>query len=134
MLSLVSGEAAQIGILCLLGIFSGAFRSLGRMASVTACAAAAFGVGIVYSPAILFQTMESVLAVGVVFLLLPEKLTCPQKQNLLKEDCGFNEQRKHTSMAGCGRRYGRRRIAGIGADLFAAFFYVSRRRCSKGSI
>ena len=33
MLSLVSGEAAQIGILCLLGIFSGAFRSLGRMAS-----------------------------------------------------------------------------------------------------
>ena len=92
MLSLVSGEAAQIGILCLLGIFSGAFRSLGRMASVTACAAAAFGVGIVYSPAILFQTMESVLAVGVVFLLLPEKLTCPQKQNLLKEDCGFNEQ------------------------------------------
>ena len=27
MLSLVSGEAAQIGILCLLGIFSGAFRS-----------------------------------------------------------------------------------------------------------
>ena len=84
MLSLVSGEAAQIGILCLLGIFSGAFRSLGRMASVTACAAAAFGVGIVYSPAILFQTMESVLAVGVVFLLLPEKLTCPQKQNLLK--------------------------------------------------
>lgn len=92
MLSLVSGEAAQIGILCLLGIFSGAFRSLGRMASVTACAAAAFGVGIVYSPAILFQTMESVLAVGAVFLLLPEKLTCPQKQNLLKEDCGFNEQ------------------------------------------
>lgn len=92
MLSLVSGEAAQIGILCLLGIFSGAFRSLGRMASVTACAAAAFGVGIVYSPAILFQTMESVLAVGVVFLLLPEKLTCPQKQNFLKEDCGFNEQ------------------------------------------
>ena len=42
MLSLVSGEAAQIGILCLLGIFSGAFRSLGRMASVTACAAAAY--------------------------------------------------------------------------------------------
>ena len=24
--------------------------------------------------------------------MLPEKLTCPQKQNLLKEDCGFNEQ------------------------------------------
>lgn len=85
MLSLVSGEAAQIGILCLLGIFSGAFRSLGRMASVTACAAAAFGVGIVYSPAILFQTMESVLAVGVVFLLLPENLHVRKNKICLKK-------------------------------------------------
>ena len=77
-LSLVSGEAAQIGILCLLGIFSGAFRRLGKMASVTAYAAAAFGVGILYSPALLFQTMESVLAVGAVFLLLPDKLILPE--------------------------------------------------------
>ena len=80
MLSLVSGEAAQIGILCLLGIFSGAFRSLGRMASVTACAAAAFGVGIVYSPAILFQTMESVLAVWcLIFYCFLKKL--PVRKN-----------------------------------------------------
>ncbi len=81
-LSLVSGEAAQIGILCLLGIFSGAFRRLGKMASVTAYAAAAFGVGILYSPALLFQTMESVLAVGAVFLLLPDKLTLPEQRTL----------------------------------------------------
>ncbi len=81
-LSLVSGEAAQIGILCLLGIFSGAFRRLGKMASVTAYAAAAFGVGILYSPALLFQTMESVLAVGAVFLLLPDKLTLPAQRTL----------------------------------------------------
>ncbi len=84
-LSLVSGEAAQIGILCLLGIFSGAFRRLGKMASVTAYAAAAFGVGILYSPALLFQTMESVLAVGAVFLLLPDKLTLPE-QHMLSND------------------------------------------------
>ena len=81
-LSLISGEAAQIGILCLLGIFSGAFRRLGKMASVTAYAAAAFGVGILYSPALLFQTMESVLAVGAVFLLLPDKLTFPEQRTL----------------------------------------------------
>ena len=81
-LSLVSGEAAQIGILCLLGIFSGAFRRLGKMASVTAYAAAAFGVGILYSPALLFQTMESVLAVGAVFLLLPDKLILPEQRTL----------------------------------------------------
>lgn len=90
-LSLISGEAAQIGVLCLLGIFSGAFRRLGKMASVTAYAAAAFGVGILYSPALLFQTMESVLAVGAVFLLLPDKLTCPQQRTLsenIEEDGG----------------------------------------------
>ncbi len=86
LLSVVSKEAAQIGILCLLGIFSGAFRGLGKMASVTAYAAAAFGVGILYSPALLFQTMESVLAVGAVFLLLPDKLTRPEKRSLLREE------------------------------------------------
>lgn len=85
-LSLVSGEAAQIGILCPLGIFSGAFRRLGKMASVTAYAAAAFGVGILYSPALLFQTMESVLAVGVVFLLLPDKLTLPEQRTLFDHE------------------------------------------------
>ena len=93
-LSLISGEAAQIGVLCLLGIFSGAFRRLGKMASVTAYAAAAFGVGILYSPALLFQTMESVLAVGAVFLLLPDKLTLPQQRTLsenIEEDGGMQK-------------------------------------------
>lgn len=90
LLSLMSKEAAQIGILCLLGIFSGAFRRLGKMASVTAYAAAAFGVGILYSPALLFQTMESVLAVGAVFLLLPDKLTRPEKRSFLQEEMFHN--------------------------------------------
>ena len=54
LLSLVSGEAAQIGILCLLGIFSGAFRSLGRMASVTA-----FGRVLLYSVLTWVQSHDS---------------------------------------------------------------------------
>lgn len=81
-LSFLSGELAQMGVLCLLGVFSGAFRRLGRMASVTAYAAAAFGVGILYSPLLLFQTMESVMAGGAVFLLLPRKLTEPQEEQM----------------------------------------------------
>lgn len=85
-LALVSGEPAQMGVLCLLGVFSGAFRKLGKMASVTAYAAAAFGVGILYSPQLLFQTMESVLAGGAVFLLLPGKLTQPQMDTFYQED------------------------------------------------
>lgn len=71
----VSEQPAQIGILCLLGIFSGTFRSLGKMASVTAYATAAFGTGILYSPQLLFSMMQCVLAGGAVFLLLPDKLT-----------------------------------------------------------
>lgn len=85
-LTLISGEVAQMGIVCLLGIFSGAFRSLGKMASLTAYAAAAFGVGILYSPALLFQTMESVLAAGAVFLLLPDKLVIPSFRSSQMDD------------------------------------------------
>ena len=87
-LALITGELAQMGVLCLLGVFSGAFRRLGKMASVTAYAAAAFGVGLLYSPVLLFQTMESVMAGGAVFLLLPGKLTQPQPDPPERLSCG----------------------------------------------
>lgn len=79
-----TGELAQMGIFSVLGVFSGAFRKLGRAASVTAYAAAAFGVGLLYSPELLFDSMIAVIIGGMIFLLLPGELTgaIPQKLHL----------------------------------------------------
>ncbi len=68
-------ELAQMGIFSVLGVFSGAFQKLGRLASVTAYVTAAFGTGLLYSPELLFDSMIAVLLSGMIFLLLPAELT-----------------------------------------------------------
>jgi len=77
-------ELVQMGIFSVLGVFSGAFRKLGRTASATAYAAAAFGVGLLYSPELLFDFMIAVILSSMIFLLLPGELTgtVPQKVHL----------------------------------------------------
>lgn len=77
-----TGELAQMGMFSVLGVFSGAFRRLGRVASVTAYVAAAFGVGLLYSPVLLFEFIIAVMLGGMVFLLLPGKLTGPQSDQV----------------------------------------------------
>lgn len=74
-------ELAQMGMFSVLGVFSGAFRRLGRAASATAYLTAAFGVGLLYSPALLFEFIIAVMLGGILFLLLPAKLIDLQPEN-----------------------------------------------------
>lgn len=82
-------ELAQMGILSVLGVFSGAFRSLGRAASVTAYMAAAFGAGLMYSPELLFEFMIAAMFGGFVFLLLPARLVSPQKETVRLQNLDY---------------------------------------------
>ncbi len=84
LMAFFSGELAQMGIFSILGVFSGAFQKLGRAASVTAYVTAAFGVGLLYSPELLFDSMVAVILGGMIFLLLPAELTgaVPRKVHL----------------------------------------------------
>ena len=82
-------EPAQMGILSVLGVFSGAFARLGRLASVTAYMAAAFGAGLMYAPELLFEFMISAMFGGLVFLLLPSRLTAPRKQPAPAQDPAY---------------------------------------------
>ncbi len=79
-MGLWTGELAQMGIFSVLGVFGGAFRRLGRAASAAAYLIAAFGVGLMYSPSLLFELMTAAIFGALIFLLLPAKLTDPGKE------------------------------------------------------
>ncbi len=77
-LTLFTKSMGSLGIFSMIGVMAGAFRSLGRIASVLAYLAAAVGVAVIYAPALLYDSAAKLAAAAAVFLILPRSLCGPE--------------------------------------------------------
>ena len=74
LLTIWKQNIGELGMLAVIGVMAGSFRQLGKVATVIAYMAAGIGVGIIYSPEILQQSIMELLVSSIVFLLLPSRL------------------------------------------------------------
>ncbi|MCI8401445.1 MAG: SpoIIE family protein phosphatase [Lachnospiraceae bacterium] len=78
--TLRSGDMAPLGILCLMGVLAGSFRSLGRLASAAAYLCGALGIGALYAAEYLAGSLPGILTATTLFLLTPESFLQIRKE------------------------------------------------------
>lgn len=87
-------EIALLGVFCLLGVMAGMFRSLGKSASAMGFAAAAVGIGVMYSSYLVQGSMLEITAAIVVFLILPPSLSSLDDRAVLKSGLSDEDKKR----------------------------------------
>ncbi len=84
-LTLWKRDLGELGILTMMGTMAGLFARLGRFASMTAYAAGAVGVGVLYAPDAIGALLPAMMAGMILFLVIPSNFLLPRQEEVQEE-------------------------------------------------
>lgn len=84
-LTLWKKDLGELGILTMMGTMAGLFGRLGRFAAIIAYATGAVGVGVLYAPDVIWNSIPAMVASMLLFSVIPQAFLQPQKEEIPEE-------------------------------------------------